>query len=164
MATDGPDLSPDQVWRQIEKGSFAVLSEVTSAGEPRSSGVLYTCLDRRLYVLVAPDSWKARHLSARGKVAMTIPVRRGGLLTLLFPIPPATINLHGEAIVHPPGAFEVPERLGSLAPAERLASGCIVEIRPVGRFLTYGIGVSLMRMRDIAASHAHVPVGADATD
>jgi hypothetical protein len=156
-----PDLSTDEVWRHIEKGSFAVLSEVTPAGEPRSSGVLYSCLDRRLYVLVSPDSWKARHLAASGKVAMTIPVRRGGLLALLFPIPPATINLHGEAIVHPPGQFEVPDRLASLAPKERLASGCVVEVRPVGRFLTYGLGVSLTGMRDTTAARGHVPVGAE---
>ena len=157
------DLTTAEVWRYLEKGSFAVLSEVTPAGEPRSSGVLYACLDRRLYVLVAPDSWKAKHLAAHGEVAMTIPVRRGGILALLFPIPPATINLHGEAIVHPPGDFDVPDGLASLAPKERLDSGSIVEVRPVGRFLTYGLGVSLMGMRDTAAARAHVSVDAAGT-
>jgi hypothetical protein len=95
---------------------------------------------------------------------MTIPVRRGGLLALVLPIPSATINLHGEAIVHPPGEFAVPKQLASMAPTERLASGCVVEIRPVGRLLTYGLGVSLAGMRDTAAARGHVPVGVMATD
>ena len=34
-------LTTKQVWHQVAKGSFAVLSYVTPAGEPRSSGVLY---------------------------------------------------------------------------------------------------------------------------
>ena len=33
-----------------------------------------------------------------------------------------------------------------------------VEIRPDGHFLTYGIGVPLLRMRDPSASRARTPV------
>jgi len=54
-------LTTEQVWHQVAKASFAVLSQVTRAGEPRSSGVVYKTIGRRLYVAVAPDSWKARH-------------------------------------------------------------------------------------------------------
>ncbi len=54
-------LTTEQVWHQVAKASFAVLSQVTPAGEPRSSGVVYKTIGRRLYVAVAPDSWKARH-------------------------------------------------------------------------------------------------------
>ena len=42
--------------------------------------------------------------------------------------------------------------------AERQDTASILEIRPEGRFLTYGVGVPLMRMRDPAASRARVPV------
>src|SRR5689334_11704541 len=79
-----------RVWQAIAKASFAVLSEVTPEGAPRSTGVLFKSTGHRLYVAVAADSWKARHIAADGRVAVTVPVRRGGLLSLVAPIPPAT--------------------------------------------------------------------------
>jgi hypothetical protein len=156
-----PGLTSEQVWRKIAKASFAVLTHVTPSGEPRSSGVVYRTLDRRLYVAVAPDSWKARHVAVNGRVSVTVPVPRGGILSLLVPIPPATISFHGMAIVHPAGSPQVApllEELGSLLPAERRTSAAIIEIAPEGAFVTYGIGVSLNTMRDPAAARARVPV------
>jgi Pyridoxamine 5'-phosphate oxidase len=154
-------LTTEQVWHQLAKGSFAVLSHVTPAGEPRSSGVLYKSIGRRLYIATAPDSWKARHVAASGRVAVTVPVRRGGLLSLVTPIPPATISFHATAIVHAadsPEVRSVLKELASLLPAERQASACIIEVIPEGCFVTYGVGVSLMQMRDPAAAAARVPV------
>lgn len=156
-----PRLTSEQVWRQIAKASFAVLTRVTPAGEPRSSGVVYRTLGRRLYVAVAPDSWKARHVAVDGRVSLTVPVRRGGVLALMMPIPPATVSFHGRAIVHPAGSPEVGpllEELGSLLPAERGTSAAIIEIVPESAFVTYGLGVSLTRMRDPSAARARVPV------
>jgi len=156
-----PGLTSEQVWRAVARASFAVLSHVTSGGEPRSSGVVYKAGGRRLVVAVAPDSWKARHIAADGRVAVTVPVRRGGILSLVTPIPPATISFHGTAVVHPAGspqARSVLEELGSLVPAERRASAWVVEIMPVGAFRTYGLGVSLRTMLNPAAAQAHVPV------
>jgi hypothetical protein len=155
-------LTSDQVWREIEQRSFAVVSYVTPAGDPRSSGVVYVAARHRLYVAVAPDSWKARHIPATDQVAVTVPVRRGGLLSLLWPIPPATISFHARAVVHPQGSLDVASlssELAALVPAERLAASRIVEILPQGHFLTYGIGTPLMRMREPAASRARVTVG-----
>ena len=157
-------LTTEQVWHQVAKGSFAVLSHVTPAGEPRSSGVLYKSIGRRLYIAVAPDSWKARHVAASGRVAVTVPVRRGGLLSLVTPIPPATISFHANAIVHradSPEVRSVLKELASLLPAERQARACIIEVIPEGFFVTYGVGVSLMQMRDPAAAAARVPVTQD---
>lgn len=154
-------LTSEQVWRQIAKASFAVVSYVTPAGEPRSSGVVYATARGRLYVAVAPDSWKARHIEAKGLVAVTVPVRRGGLLSLVFPIPPATISFHAAAIVHPQGSLDissVSKELAALVPAERLASSRIIEIIPEHHFLTYGVGIPLMQMRSPAAARARVPV------
>jgi hypothetical protein len=159
---EGPlRLTSEQVWRQISKASFAVLSHVTPSGEPRSSGVVYRTLGRRLYVAVAPDSWKARHVAVDGRVSLTVPVHRGGVLALLMPIPPATVSFRGRAIVHPAGSPEVGpllDELGSLLPAERRTSAAIIEIVPEGAFVTYGVGVSLAKMRDPAAARARVPV------
>jgi len=154
-------VTNEQVWRQIAKASFAVLSHLTPLGEPRSTGVVYRCLGRRLYVAVAPDSWKARQIARDGRVSMTVPVRRGGALALLLPIPPATISFRGNAIVHPAGSPEsapLLEELGSLLPAERRDTAAIVEITPEGAFVTYGIGVSLNEMRDPEVARARIPV------
>ena len=93
-------LHCDDIWTAIEHASFAVLAHTSASGEPRSSGVVYAVVDRHLFVTVAPDSWKARQIEDGGLVSMTVTVRRGGLLSLLFPIPPATISFRARAIVH----------------------------------------------------------------
>ena len=43
-----PRLTSEQAWRAVTRASFAVLSHVTPAGEPRSSGVVYKAAGRRL--------------------------------------------------------------------------------------------------------------------
>ncbi len=149
----------EDVWRAIENASFAVLSHLTPTGEPRSSGVVYVATGGRMYVAVAPDSWKARHLASDGRLAVTVTVRRGGLLSLVFPIPPATVSFHATAVVHPAGAMpDTPAKLASLVPPERRAECRVIEIEPVGQFLTYGIGVSLNDLRNPTAARARVPV------
>jgi hypothetical protein len=154
-------LTSEEVWREVGKASFAILSYVTPAGEPRSSGVVYKTIGRRLYVAVAPWSWKARHVAGSGQAAVTVPVRRGGMLSLVAPIPPATISFHGTAVVYPADSPEVGpliEELGSLLPAERRTTASIIEIVPEGAFVTYGLGIPLMKMRDPVAARARVPV------
>ena len=156
-----PQLSSQEVWRAIGKASFLVISYVTPSGEPRSAGVVYTVIDCKLYVVTAPDSWKARHIAVDGRTAVTVPVRRGGILSLLAPIPPATISFHATAVVHPPDAppmRPVLEQLGSLLPKERRDSVAIIEITPQGTFATYGVGITLARMHDPDAARARVPV------
>jgi hypothetical protein len=118
-------------------------------------------LERRMFVVVAADSWKARHIAADGRVAVTVPVRRGGIMSMLFPIPPATISFHGSAAIHTAGSPQgrrVLKELAHLVPAERRATSRIVEIRPKGHFVTYGLGVSLMQMRHPALARARVSV------
>jgi hypothetical protein len=159
-------LTTEQVWHQVAKASFAVLSCVTPSGEPRSSGVVYKTIGRRLYVAVAPDSWKAKHVAASRRVAVTVPVRRGGILSLVAPIPPATISFHGAAIVHPAGSPEVRsawKELASLVPAERRTAACVIEIVPEGQFLTYALAVPLRKMLDPAAAQTRVPVSREAS-
>ena len=145
----GARLKAADVWEALDKASFAVIGYVTRNGEPRSSGVIYKTAGRRLFTVVAPDSWKARHIAADKHVSVTVPVRRGGVLSLLAPIPPATISFHATAIVHPAGSVKVAalsKELASLLPEGRRDEGALVELVPEGRFLTYGIGVSLAGM------------------
>jgi hypothetical protein len=151
----------DAIQRAISKASFAVIAHVTPSGEPRCSGVCYRAKRGRLYAAVAADSWKARHIAADGDVAVTVTVPRGGLLSLLFPIPPATISFPGRAIVHPqdsPEIAPVVEALGALLPDERRDEVAVIEIEPRGTFLTYGIGVPLRKLRKPELSQARVRV------
>ena len=95
---------------------------------------------------------------------MTVLVRRGGILSLVMPIPPATISFHGTAVVHPAGspqARSLLDELRSLVPAERRAEASVIEITPAGAFRTFGIGVSLQAMLNRAAAQARVPVTPD---
>jgi pyridoxamine 5'-phosphate oxidase-like protein len=157
-------LTTDAVWTQLAASSFAVLSHVTPKGEPRSTGVVYTTVGRRLYVIVAADGWKAKHIAVDGRVSMTVTVRRGGLLTLLFPIPPATISFRAAATIYSltdPQTADTVAALNKagLLPKDTGETSRAIEIRPEGHFVTYGIGVPLMKMRDDpGGSRSRVPV------
>jgi len=48
---------------------------------------------------------------------------------------------------------------GSLCQHGTIAENCIIEIRPTGHFATYGVGVSLMDMRDPEKARGRAPVG-----
>ena len=77
----------------------------------------------------------------------------------MAPIPPATVSFHGTAIVYPAGSPEIRpllDELGALLPTERRASASIIEIVPEGAFVTYGLGVSLAKMRDPSAARSRV--------
>jgi len=69
------------------------MSYATPTGDPRSSGVVYKAVGRHLYLSVAHESWKAKHLAQSRRVAMVVPLPRGALLSLFLSIPPATITL-----------------------------------------------------------------------
>ena len=72
----GPHLTTEQVWRALAKASFAVLGHVTPSGDPRSSGVVYKTVGRRLYVAVAPDGWNPKPSVSTGRRSCTRPARR----------------------------------------------------------------------------------------
>jgi hypothetical protein len=153
-------ITADRIWRELERATFAVISHVTPEGKPRSSGVMCAAVNHRLYVVTAPESWKSRQIATGDEVAVTVSVHRGGVMTLVAPIPPATISFHAAATVHPagkPSAESVPKKLASLLPRGR-RSGCLIELSPRGAFLTYGIGVSLVDMARPEAATARVPV------
>jgi hypothetical protein len=162
-ATDAaarPRLTADRVWHELEKASFAVISHVTPAGKPRSSGVVYAAVGRRLYVAVDPTGWKARQIADGAEVAVTVPIHRGGVLSFVLPIPPATVSFHARVTVHPAGSVSIeslPKQLARLLPQERRFA-CLLEMVPEGMFLTYGVGVSLQGMTKPAAARAHVSV------
>jgi len=166
LRTDPANRAParaagDDVWRHVSKQSFAVLSYVTPAGEPRSSGVVYGTVGRHLYVAVAPWSWKARQIADGAPVSVTVLVRRGGILALLLPIPPATITFRARAVVHPSGTLDVAalsKDFARLLPKERRAAAVVLELVPQGQYLSFGVGVSLKDMADPARATGRGPI------
>lgn len=58
-----------------------------------------------------------------------------------------------------PDSATVIDQLGALLPPTGRESMSIVEIKPRGHYVTYGVGVRLLRMRDPTAARARVQVG-----
>jgi hypothetical protein len=155
-------VTTDAVWHAIDKGMFAVLSWVSGGGEPRSTGVVYATHDRELYVSTWQESWKARHISRNPNVAVTVTIPKRVPFMPFVKMPAAVASFHGEAKLH--DLVEIDERItaslhkGPKLSDEMLRQTRIIRITPTGYFVTYGIGVPLMAMRDPEAASARVPV------
>jgi hypothetical protein len=147
----------DEVWAVIEKWPFAVLGFVNPSGEPRAAGVMYVARNRRINVVTGPDTWKARHIRANPNVSVTVPVQR--LPIRIRQAPPAVITFAGLATVLSMDEVE-PELRKALLRGVDISMGemCVIRIEPAGRFVTYGIGVPLMKMRTPGAALARVRV------
>lgn len=153
------DVDAAMGWARLARGSFAVLAHVTAGGEPRCSGVLYAAQGHHLYVVTAAGSWKARQIQDGSEVALTVPVRRGGLLSLVAPVPPATISFRATVARPPELGFEsAPAKLRKLIPPARRDDAVVLILTPRGRFLTYGLGVPLLKMSDPALAGARVAI------
>jgi hypothetical protein len=70
-----------------------------------------------------------------------------------------TVSFPAVAIVHPPAVLDTLPDLVKLVPKGRRTGCVILEIRPTGYFMTYGLGVPLSRIGDPAASRARIPIG-----
>jgi hypothetical protein len=92
--------------------------------------------------------------------SVTVPVRRGWILSLALSIPSATITFHGDghrASGRSPETHALLRGLSSLISAERRATGWVSEIVPEEEILTYALGVPLRKMSNPAAALARVP-------
>ena len=151
-----------EVWRQVEKQSFAVLGFVTPRGEPRTVGIRYAVRDHEIYIVTDRDAWKTRHIALNRNVSLTVTIPKRIPFVPWIEIPPATITFQGDASVH--GIDEVPPEIPhkllhdlKMTPAVKSGSA-VIRIRPAGRFLTYGVGVSLPAMRNPEAAGGLAPV------
>ncbi len=144
-------LSSELVWRELDKGLFAVLGMVTAKGEARTVGVVYVVRDGKLYIGTERDTWKARHIGKNPHVSVTVAIPKHIPFLPWVKIPPATITFSGVAAVLYPEHVES-EVLSSLLRGLEITSDirstlCLIEVKPAGDFITYGVGVSLMTMR-----------------
>jgi len=145
-------LTTDEVWQTIENEVFAVLGMVTAKGEARTVGIVYVVRDRKLYIGTDQDAWKVRHVATNPHVSLTIPIAKRIPLVPWVKIPAATITFCGTARILP-ARETLPEILaavfrGMAEDEERVANSCLIEVTPEKDFITYGVGVSLMQMRD----------------
>jgi hypothetical protein len=145
-------LSREIVWQEMQKELFAVLGMVTETGEARTIGVVYILQDQKLYILTGEDTWKARHIRQNPSVSITVPIPKRIPFLPWIKIPSATISFAGRASVIE--AEKVGQDVlhglmrGQESDREKLATMCVIEIEPVGDFITYGVGIPVMTMRE----------------
>ena len=154
-------LTTGEVWKAIEGASFAVLSVVNGNSEPRSSGMVYVTKGRELFMHTDTASWKVRHINANPAVAVTITIPKRVPFMPWIRIPAACISFHGEAKMYEHA--ELPDvtdlvTKGVHVTEEMMRISSIIRITPLGHFMTYGIGVSILGMRDPDEARARVPV------
>ncbi len=155
-------LTSAQVWEALEKEIFAVLGMVSAKGQARTVGVNYIVNQGKLYISTSTDSWKVRHTQSNPHVSLTVPIAKRIPFMPWFKIPPAAITFKGVAeVVEPEGVSEeISQTLfrGMEADAELVANHRVIIVEPVGDFLTYGIGVTLLEMRDPNIARGRAPV------
>ena len=144
-------LTSEQVWTALQKELFAIVGMVTPKDEARAVGIVYTVHDHKVYFSTNTDTWKARHIQHNPHVSVTVPIAKRIPIMPWIKIPAATITFSGQARVFAASeaSREIRQALfrGVEANTSELATASIVEIVPVGDFVTYGIGVPLMQMR-----------------
>lgn len=156
------DLTTAQVWAEIEKNLFAVVGMVTAKNEARTAGIVYVVHNRKLYIGSQKSAWKTRHMAQNPAVSITVPIAKRIPLLPWIKIPAATITFSGTARVleSADASPEVVQALfrGMADTPETSSPFAIIEITPAGHFVTYGVGVSLMTMRDTSKARGRVPV------
>ena len=93
---------------------------------------------------------------------MTVTFPRRIALLPWIPLPDATVTFHGTARIidraNVDGDILNEMEKGMVADSERAASTCLIEVSPEGDFLTYGIDVSVLAMRDPHKARGRAPV------
>jgi hypothetical protein len=155
-------ITSDLVWKEIDERSFAVLSYVNPKGRARSSGIVYVPIDRMIYIRVAKSSWKAKHIRQNPHVALNVTIPKRVPFMPWIDIPDATIAFSGTARVLAmsevdPNLLErIQKRL--IEDHGNVEEHCLIEVHPTGHFATYGVGVSLLDMRDPDKARGRTPV------
>jgi hypothetical protein len=159
------DLTSDDVWNAIRSVNFMVIGMVSAKGAPRTAGVMHHVDDGRLWFTTNDREWKARHIAANQAVSVTVPIAKRIPFAPWVTVPAATITFTGDAEIMP--AADLPDEarhalLHGLEVTDGGERGALIAVgvRPTGDFVTYGIGVSLLGMRDTELARGRVPVAA----
>lgn len=144
-------LDKEMVWQEIEKQLFAVLGMVTANQEARTVGIVYLVDEYKLYIGTSKKAWKTRHIQQNPNVSLTIPIPKRIPIMPWIKIPSATISFSGKAQVL--DLDNIPDDLlyriyrGLEIDEAFRQEAVVIAVEPVGEFITYGVGVSLMTMR-----------------
>ena len=161
-------LTTDQVWRAMERQLFAVLGFVTPKGEARTTGIVYIARNGALYIGTGSDSWKARHIAKNPNVSLTVTIPKRVPVMPWIKIPAATITFQGDAEICSPDEIDAEILQGLMRGVEldlELRSKyVIIKVRPRGEFITYGVGVPLLTMRDPQKARGRAPVNQGFSD
>jgi len=154
-------MTSEQVWRTLARQPFLVVAMVNREGQGRSVGISPAVEGDDVWFAADEAGWKVTHLRHQPEVSVTVPVRRGGLLALVAPIPPATVTFRASAQVLP--AADAPPSvrkrlLRGLGDEDTTSGTVMVRLTPHGDFVTYGIGVPLRVMMDTERARGRVPV------
>lgn len=156
------EINQSQIWEQLNKQLFTVLGMVTKNGEARTAGIVYVVDDGKLYISSKKQAWKVRHIAQNPHVSLTVPIHKRIPLMPWIKIPAATITFSGKASLAEYDAVSasVIQKLfrGMEFSTEEKADLRIIEVTPVGDFITYGVGVSMMAMRDQEKARGRVAV------
>ena len=158
----GNPATTDIIWDAIKKELFAVLGMVTKELETRSTGIVYSVNDNKLYIGTGLETWKIHHIRLNPEVSITIPIPKRIPLLPWIKIPQATISFSGTARIIPAVEAEH-DILHSVYrhmadDQELMEESCLIEVVPKGDFITYGVGVSLMEMRNPELARGRAPV------
>ena len=155
-------LTSGQVRKALEREVFAVLATVNARGQPRIAAIVYTVKDRVLYIATGLTSFKARTVARNPHVSLTVTVEKRIPFLPWIKIPAATITFQGLASLRPADSVGADLRKlllrGLKVEGQALADLGFIVVRPVGEFMTYGIGVPLMTMRVPEAARGRAPV------
>ena len=136
------EVTTDQVWDEIDKRLFAVMGMVTSRGEARTAGIVYTVKDRKLYIGTSKHAWKTRHVQRNPNVSITVTIPKRIPFWPFVTIPPAAISFQGTATVHSIEDLDpaIPKALyhGMEIDQAFVEQTCVIRITPRGEFITYG--------------------------
>jgi hypothetical protein len=151
------DITSDEVWKAIANENFMVIGMVSARGEARTAGVMHAVHDGRLWFTTNDREWKARHIAGNPSVSVTVPIAKRVPFVPWIKVPAATITFAATAEAVP--AADLPPDVGhallhGLEVTDGGERGSLigVEVRPVGDFVTYGVGVSVLGMRDTELS------------
>ena len=152
----------ENIWKAIEKELFAVLGMVTRDHESRTVGIVYIVSDRKFYIGTGLKTWKARHISKNPDVSLTVPIAKKIPFAPWVKIPQVTITFAGKAKVIP-GKNVHPDLLKAVFhhkadDKEFMKSNCVIEVVPVGEFITYGVGIPLIKMSQPKLARGKAPV------
>ena len=105
-------------------------------------------------------AWKARHIAQNGNVSLTVTIPKRIFFMPWIKIPAATITFSGKATIVSPSELDAeviaPLYRGLADNDELMATSAVIVVEPEGDFVTYGVGVSLMEMRDTDKARGRV--------